>query len=129
MPNYGFKSTAEVEYDRIGLPIGEYKVMIESEEDVPTGVKATFKILTGDHKGETPFYWFNTLSENPTTQRIAKQNIKRIADATGIDVDPEQNPLTGRVFCVRVEESKNPQYTEIKEFLHESHIEDESPDF
>lgn len=119
--DYGFESTDEVKYDSQGLPLGTYKVMIISEnpwekDGKTTGVVVEYEILTGEKKGLVRKYWYLTMHENATTSNIAKQNVKRIADATGKAVSAT-SPLKGRVFTVTVGQQKNdPDRTEIKKY-------------
>ena len=116
---YGFASTDDVKYDAAGLPVGEHKVMIIGEEAdaKDRGLVANFEIVEGDFKGKTGKVWFLTKHENVTTANIAKQNIKRIADATGKAVSGT-SPLKGRVLRVVVGTQKNdPDRTEIKKYL------------
>jgi hypothetical protein len=71
--------------------------------------------------------WFLTLHENPQTANIAKQNLKRIADATGRAVSPTA-PLKGRVLTLEVaQQKKNPDYTEVKKYLPENHVNQDTP--
>lgn len=117
--DYGFESTDEVKYDAQGLPVGEHKVMIIGEEPdaKDRGLVANFEIVEGDYKGKTGKVWYLTKHENVTTANIAKQNIKRIADATGKAVSGT-SPLKGRVLRVVVGAQKNdPERTEIKKYL------------
>lgn len=116
---YGFDSTDNIAYDKTGLPVGEHKVMIIGEEPdaKDRGLVANFEIVEGDYKGKTGKVWFLTKHENVTTANIAKQNIKRIADATGKAVSGT-SPLKGRVLRVVVGAQKNdPDRTEIKKYL------------
>ncbi len=79
------------------------------------------EILDGDHKGRKGKVWILTKHENPQTANIAKQTLKRIADATGKAVSPSA-PLKGRVFRIDVAvQKKDDRYTEIKKYLPESH--------
>ena len=120
---YGIESTDNVQYDKQGAPVGTYKVMIVSEEPDPkgNGLIAEMEIVSGDFKGKKFKVWYNTLHANPVTANIAKQALKRIADATGKAVSPAV-PLKGRVFTVVVaEQKKNPDYTEIKNYFPEDH--------
>ena len=116
---YGFTSTDDVKYDAQGLPLGEHKVMIIGEEpdSKERGLVAEFEIVEGEHKGKRGKVWYLTKHENPTTSNIAKQNIKRIADATGRAVTPT-SPLKGRLLRVLVGVQKNDaDRTEIKKYL------------
>ncbi|MCA2951053.1 hypothetical protein [Microcystis sp. M112S1] len=116
---YGFTSTDEVKYDAQGLPLGEHKVMIIGEEpdSKDRGIVAEFEIVEGEHKGKRGKVWYLTKHENATTANIAKQNIKRIADATGRAVSAT-SPLKGRVLRVSVGVQKNDaDRTEIKKYL------------
>ena len=116
---YGFESSNDVQYDKTGLPVGEHKVMIIGEEAdaKDRGLVANFEVVEGDFKGKTGKVWFLTKHENVTTANIAKQNIKRIADATGKAVSGT-SPLKGRVLRVVVGVQKNDaDRTEIKKYL------------
>lgn len=119
--DYGFESTDEVKYDSQGLPVGTYKAMIVSEQPwekggKTTGVVVEYEILSGEKKGQVRKYWYLTMHDNATTSNIAKQNIKRIADATGKAVSATA-PLKGRVLTLTVAPQKNdPDRTEIKKY-------------
>lgn len=120
---YGFETTDDVKYDQVGLPVGTYKAMITAEEDDAKGrgVVATYEVLSGDFKGKTGKVWYLTTHENPMTSNIAKQSLKRIADATGKAVS-DINPLKNRVLVITVAPQKNdPDRTEIKKYWPESH--------
>lgn len=117
--DYGFETTDEVKYDAQGLPVGTHKVMIIGEEPdaKDRGLVANFEIVEGEYKGKTGKVWYLTKHENATTANIAKQNIKRIADATGKAVSAT-SPLKGRVLRVVVGAQKNDaDRTEIKKYL------------
>lgn len=117
MANYGFEDTNEVKYDALGYPLGKYKVFVKDEYDSPTGIIIEADILTGEHKGTVAKVYYNTLSDNATTAKIAQIDLKRIADATGKSVNA-MSPLKGRSFVVEVEpQKKNPQYTNVKAYL------------
>jgi len=120
---YGVESTDDVQYDRQGLPIGTHKVMIigeEAEKD-GRGVVVEYEIVAGEFKGKTGKQWILTLHDNPQTANIAKQTLKRIADATGKPVSPSA-PLKGRVLTIEVrQQKKNPDYTEISKYLPENY--------
>ena len=127
---YGFTSTDDVKYDAQGLPLGEHKVMIIGEEpdSKERGLVAEFEIVEGQHKGKRGKVWFlttydKTFGVDPTnpkaiqTANIAKQALKRIADATGRAVTPT-SPLKGRLLRVLVGVQKNDaDRTEIKKYL------------
>jgi len=128
--DYGFKSTDEVQYDSQGLPIGTYKAMIKSEEadEKGRGLIAEFEVLEGNYKGKTGKVWYLTTHDNPQTANIAKQNIKRIADATGKPVS-SASPLKGRVLTLEVrQQKKNPDYTEIFKYYPENYVAPQSDD-
>lgn len=122
--DYGFATTDEVRFDPIGLPIGEYNVLITDEkvsekldENNPNPVIAEYEVLSGDNKGKTGRVYYNVHHSNQTTANIAKQAIKRIAEATGKPVS-QTSPLKGRVLKVIVDWQKNSdRYTEIKKYL------------
>lgn len=121
---YGVETTDDVEYDKQGLPIGTYKAMIVSEEPDAKGrgVVAEFEALEGPNKGRKGKVWYLTLHENTTTSNIAKQNLKRIAEATGRAVTAEA-PLKGRVLTLVVGVQKNDDSrTDIKKYLPEGHV-------
>ena len=129
--DYGFKTTDEVQYDSSGLPVGIYKVLAKSEEadDKGRGVIVEYEILDGEFKGKTAKVWYLTTHENQTTANIAKQNLKRIADATGKPVSSIA-PLKNRVFTVEVrKQKKDDRYTEISRYLPESHVNDSDSPF
>lgn len=120
---YGFDSTDEVQYDRQGLPLGTYKVMIIGEEPEKDGrgIVVEYEVVAGEFKGKTGKVWYLTKHDSPQTANIAKQNIKRIADATGKSVSPTA-PLKGRVLTIEVrQQKKNPDYTEIAKYLPEDY--------
>lgn len=126
---YGFESTDEVTLDKAGLPIGTYKAMIVSEEPEKDdrGLVIEYEVLEGAYKGRRGKQWLLTLDKNPVTSNIAKQNIKRIAEATGRPVTPT-SPLKNRVLTLQVGPQKNnPDYSEIKKYLPENHTVNEAP--
>jgi hypothetical protein len=111
-------------YDKAGLPVGTYKAMIISEEPDAEGrgVIAEYEVLEGDKKGKTGKVWYLTTHSSPQTANIAKQNLKRIADATGKPVSAT-SPLKGRVMTIEVrEQKKNPDYTEIFRYHAENYV-------
>ena len=132
--NYGFESTNDVVYDKTGLPVGTYKVMITDEEmkdtDKPENPKmliVTYEIVDGEYKGKSGRVWYNIFHTSQQTSNIAKQNLKRIADATLRPVTPT-TPLKGRVLTIEVrQQKKNPDYTEIARYLPESHKTESAP--
>lgn len=129
--DYGFSSTDEVKYDKQGLPVGIYKAMIIGEEADKDnrGVVVEYEVVSGPHKGKKGKQWLLTKHANPDTANIAKQNIKRIADATGKAVSAS-SPLKNRVLTIDVQEQKkNPDYTEIKRYLPENYEADVSAPF
>lgn len=119
---YGFTTSDEVKLDAQGLPIGTYKAVIASEspdekDGVIRGIILEWEILDGVNKGRSGKQWLLTLHSEPQTANIARQNIKRIAEATGSAVSAAA-PLKGRVLTLEVgEQKKNPAYTEIKKYL------------
>lgn len=117
MANYGFASSDEVKYDIVGFPVGKYTVHAIDEKDETSGIHVVYEILSGNDKGSTAKVYYNTLSDNEITAKIAKQDIKRIGEATGKPVTQE-DPIQGRIFMVDVEANKkNPQYTNVKAYL------------
>jgi hypothetical protein len=123
---YGFETTDDIQLDKVGLPIGTYKAMIVSEEPYAKegkqlGVVAEFEAVEGINKGQKGKVWFLTTHPNEMTANIARQRIKRIADATGSAVSSSA-PLKGRVLTIEVVKQKNnPDYTEVKRFLPENY--------
>jgi hypothetical protein len=119
---YGFTSSEEVKLDAQGLPEGTYKALIKDEQpDVKDGTLRGFtvewEILDGQFKGKTAKTWYLTMHTEPQTANIARQNIKRIAEATGSAVSASA-PLKGRILTLQVGvQKKNPDYTEIKKYL------------
>ncbi len=130
--DYGFNSTNEVKYDKLGLPIGMHTVMVVSEEQEKNdkGIVLGFEIVSdGEHKGTNGKAWYMTKHENPKVANIARQNIKRIADATGREVSPS-SPIKGRVLVIEVREQKNnPDYTEIFAYHPEGYKPEEKAPF
>lgn len=129
---YGVDSTDNVEYDKQGLPVGNAMlVMVIGEESAKDhkGVVMELEILDGDHKGRKGKVWILTKHSSAQTANIAKQTLKRIADATGKAVSPS-SPLKGRVFRIDVAvQKKDDRYTEIKRYLPESHVPEETAPF
>lgn len=122
---YGFDNSDSVKLDGQGLPVGTYKAMIVSEEPAKEdkGVVATYEVVSGEHKGKSGKVWYLTMHENSTTANIAKQSLKRVADASGKPLSAS-TPLKGRVLTLEVrEQKKNPQYTEVARYLPENHVE------
>jgi hypothetical protein len=117
---YGDFDTNNVTLDSIGLPVGEHLVMITAEERAPTKagngdelLKLTFQCVEGEFKGKSIIQRYNLWNSNPTASNIAKQEIKRISEATGRPANAE-NPLKGRLLKITVRNQKgNDQYTEI----------------
>lgn len=115
---YGFESTNEVEFDSAGLPVGTYKVMAVSEEadEKGRGVIVEYEVVEGDFKGKRGKVWYLTKHESAQTANIAKQNLKRLAEATKREIS-SSNPIKGRVMVLTVaKQKKNPDYTEIKKY-------------
>jgi len=135
---YGIETTDDVELDGKGLPVGIYKAMIVGEEPEKNGkgTVAEYEVLDGPNKGKRGKQWINSLQDvwaqkngitgekmddAIRTANIAKQNLRRIADATGKAVTPT-SPLKGRVMTLDVQkQKKDPNYTEIKRYLPENH--------
>lgn len=122
--DYGFDTTDNVQYDKVGLPVGTHKVMIVGEEEDPKGrgVIAEYEIVgDSDFKGKKGKVWYLTKHDDAQTVNIAKQNLKRIADATARPVTPT-TPLKGRVLVIEVrQQKKNPDYTEIAKYWPDNH--------
>jgi hypothetical protein len=133
---YGFKTTEDVQYDAQGLPIGTYKVLIANEEagetkkeSNPNPLIVTFEVLEGEFKGKEGRVWYNVHNTDVKTANIAKQNIKRIADATGKPVTPT-SPLKNRVLTIEVRaQKKDTRYTEIARYLSEDYTPSEDAPF
>ena len=120
---YGVSSTDEVHYDAQGLPIGIYKAMAISEEPDPKGrgVIVEWEALSGDNKGSKGKQWIMTTHENLQTSNIAKQTLKRIADASGKAITPA-SPIKGRVVTLEVrQQKKNPDFTEVFKYHPENY--------
>ena len=126
---YGFESTDNVVLDAQGLPIGTYTVHIKGEEPDAKGrgVVVEYEVLDGKNKGKAGKVWYLTTHENPQTRNIAQQNLKRIADATGMPVSP-LTPLKGRTLVLEVGVQKSdPTRTDIKKYHPEGYQVDEAP--
>lgn len=125
--DYGF-TTDDVKLDAQGLPVGTYKAMVTSEEmNDKNALVVTYEVVSGEHKGRTGKVWYNINHENQTTANIARQSLKRIADATGIAVS-NAAPLKNRVMTIEVgEQKKDSRYTEIKKYLPEDYINTKAP--
>lgn len=104
--NYGFTSTDDVQYDKQGLPTGLHKVIVVSEEPHTSGVVVEYEVAEGEHKGKRGKQWYLTTHANVTTANIARQNLKRIADATGRPIS-STSPLKNRALKVEVRVQKN----------------------
>lgn len=120
---YGFNSTDEVKYDSQGLPAGTYKALALSEEPDAkgNGFIVEWEIVDGEFKGKKGKVWYLTLHPQAQTAAIARQNVKRLADASGKPVDKE-NPIKGRVLTLVVGAQKNDaDRTEIKKYLPEDY--------
>jgi len=126
--DYGFDSTDNVQYDQLGLPVGTYKALIAKEEigetkkdTNPEPLIVTFEALEGEFKGKSGRVYYNVRHTDATTSNIAKQALKRIADATGKPVTPA-TPLKGRVLTLEVrQQKKNPDFTEIAKYHPENY--------
>jgi ribosomal protein L24 len=126
---YGFSTTEEVQYDKQGLPVGTYKAFAVGEEpdEKGRGVIVEYEVLDGQHKGKKGKVWYLSTHDNPTVANIARQQLKRIADATGRPVTPTA-PIKGRTLTLIVAEQKNDNTrTEIKKYLPENHISEDMP--
>jgi len=120
---YGFDTTDNVKLDLQGLPLGIHKVMIVGEEADPQdrGLIVEYEVVEGERKGKKSKVWYLTKHSNATTANIAKQEIKRIADATAKAVSPA-TPLKGRVLVVEVVTQKNDESrSQIKKYYPESY--------
>lgn len=120
---YGFESTEEVQYDSQGLPVGTYKAMARAEEEDKDGrgVVVEWEVLEGDFKGKTGKVWYLTKHPSAQTATIAKQNIKRIADARGKPISPAV-PIKNSVVTLEVRrQKKNPDFTEVAKYHPENY--------
>lgn len=131
---YGFATTDDVHLDKAGLPIGTYQAMATLEEaavkdDKTVGVVVTYEVLSGENKGKTGKVWYNTMHENPQVANIAKQQLKRLSDATNKPITPS-TPIKGRVLTLEVrQQKKDDRYTEIGRYLPENHTAEEKTPF
>lgn len=134
MIDYGF-NTEEVEYDAPGLPVGTHLVLIDDESIKKTPEKTTnpqrlvvtFKAVEGEYKGKTHMENYNLWNTNQQAANIAKQTLKRIADATGREVSSD-SPLKGRLLRIEIGMQKgSDKYTEIKKYLPEKDNTDDIP--
>lgn len=129
---YGFETTDEVQLDAQGLPEGTYKALAKSEipdekDGYTRGVVVEWEVLEGVNKGRTGKVWYLTLHRSEQTANIAKQSIKRIAEASGSPITASA-PIKGRVVTLMVApQKKNPQYTEVKRYLPEDYQSDSAP--
>lgn len=120
---YGIASTDDIQLEKAGLPVGTYKVMIVLEEadTQRRGVVVGYEILDGEYKGKRGKQWILTTHSDQTTANIAKQTLKRIAEATGRAISPAA-PMKNRVMTIKVmQQKKNPEYTEIKGYYPENY--------
>jgi hypothetical protein len=127
---YGIETTDSVQYDAQGLPIGIYKAMAISEEPDAQGrgVIVEWEALSGDNKGRKGKQWIMSKHDNPQTANIAKQTLKRIADASGKPISPA-SPIKGRVVTLEVrQQKKNPDYTEVFKYHPENYEAPKSDD-
>ena len=121
MIDYGF-STKDVELEEIGLPVGEYTVKAIKEEVITTksggkSLRLDLEVIDTDAKGRKGSTFFNIFSDNEQARKIAQSDIKKLAVATGRDID-SSNPIAGRFFKVIVtQDKKNPQYTRVVKYL------------
>lgn len=126
-------STNEVEYDSVGAPVGSYRVMALSAElkdqslekpENPKILIVDYEALDGEFSGKQFKVWYNIHHTSGQTRNIARQDLKRIADATNSVIENPED-LEGKVFAVIVEkQKKNPQYTQIVKYLPEDHEEE-----
>lgn len=131
---YGFDSTDEVKLDGLGLPIGTYKAMAIAETESKdkntgktNGVTVEWEVVSGEHKGKKGRVNYFTLHDNLQTSNIAKQGLKRIAEASGKAIT-QSSPIKGRVITLEVREQKNdPRYTQVTRYLPENHQIDDTP--
>jgi hypothetical protein len=128
--NYGFETSDEIALDKKGFPLGTYKIMCTVETNTDEGFIADYEIVSGEHKGQTVKAWYNTLHVKQPDEKydmaaIAKQQLRRIQDATGRPISASA-PLKNRVFTVVVVAGKN-GYNNISRYLSEDHEDDLPP--
>lgn len=116
---YGDYNSEDVQYDSKYLPVGTHKVMIKSESREPVKnsnnemLVLTFEAVEGEFKGKESVGRYNLWHSSEKASSIAKQQIKRIADATGRPANAA-NPLKGRVLNIEIAQQKgDARYTEI----------------
>lgn len=126
MTGYNY-NTDDIEYSTLGLSVGRHKVMITGEEFVtkkpenPNMLVLTFQSVQGDEKGKEQRAYYNHQHSNKQVAAIARESIKRIADATGKAVS-SQSPLKGRVLQIEVRPQKaNSDYNEVWKYLPEDY--------
>lgn len=132
---YGFETTDDVKIDAPGLPVGTHKAMAVNEEEAKdkntgkvTGVIVEWEVVSpGEYKGKRGKVWYNTLHENPQVANIAKQALKRIADASAKAIT-QSSPIKGRVVTLEVRaQKKDDRYTEVAKYLPENHAVSDTP--
>lgn len=127
---YGGLNTDDYDLEKAGLPVGVAKYMAISEEtDAKGHLVVNYECVAGPNKGRSGKVWYCLSHTNEKTANIAKQSLKRIADATGRPVSA-QTPIKGRVLTLDVrEQKKDPRYTEVFRYLPEGHKEEEKAPF
>ncbi len=127
-------STADVEIESKGLPIGFHKAMAlkqfyknnPKKPENPNMLVVTWEVVEGEAKGKQGDVYYNVNHSIPKTARIAKETVKKIEIATGVVVDKE-NPIKGRVCVLDIRPQKdNPQYSEIKGYYPENYVAQQS---
>lgn len=112
--DYGFDTNDVID----GLPDGAYKVMVTKEEKKESKagdyyLQVFFEVVEGEYKGQNVIQNYNIWNSNVQAANIAKSAIKKIAIATGKEVNPT-NPMKGRVLTIEV--VQNGDFKNIKKY-------------
>lgn len=97
------------------VPAGWYPVAIVDSELRPTKDKTSqylyleLQILEGPHAGQKIFDRLNLWHSNPTTQRIAQEQLSGYCHATGVLQVGESGVLHNRPFEVKVNHETDPE--------------------
>lgn len=117
--DYGF-DTKDVEISSEALPAGEYKVVISGEEihepkdpGKANCLKLTYEVIEGESRGRLISQYLNIWHANELPRKIAQETLKKIAKATGKDIN-QDSPAKGRFLTIKVRQQKdNSEYTEV----------------
>jgi len=100
------------EYEPMGsfepLPVGKYKVVIESSEKKPasTGkgeyLQLVYSVVEGDYQGRRLFDRLNIVNESEQAQTIARRALSSICRAIGIMNPKNSEELHDKPFVVTV---------------------------